>query len=311
MVLIGVSALWGTAGVATQAALRGGVAPYALTALRMTVASMLLLGYLAARGKRVRISRHLLGDGAVLALAQVVFPSVLFAAALQHLPSGAVSLLYALVPAATVLWMRLLLDTGSLGRGGVLGLTLSVVGGALVLLAPPAAAAGRPGAMLGAWLVIIAVVVASFAGVYAKRHATHPLLEMMAPEILIGTILLLAPALLAGSLDWAGLSVGTWAVVGYLAVGVTIVPTALLFWLLKRTSALRVSLVNYLFPVVAVVLGALWFGEPLTGKLALGGFVLLFGVGIVDAAVDRGTGHAELRPCPDVGGMSVALDRLP
>jgi drug/metabolite transporter (DMT)-like permease len=265
----------------------------------MTVASMLLLGYLAVRGKRIRISRHLLGDGAVLALAQVVVPSVLFAAALQHLPSGAVSLLYALVPAATVVWMRLLLDAGSLGRGGVL------------VLAPPSAAAGQPGAMLGAWLVVIAVVVASFAGVYAKRHATHPSLELMAPEILIGTILLLAPALVAGALEWPGLPLGTWAVVGYLAVGVTIVPTALLFWLLKRTSALRVSLVNYGFPVVAVVLGFVWFGEPLTATLALGGVVLLLGVGLVDAAVDRGTGHAEVRLCPDVGGMSVALEGPP
>ena len=75
-ILIVVSALWGTAGVATRAALQRGVAPYGLTALRMTVASALLLAYLAATRKRIRLSSHLVGDGAVMALTHVVLPSV-------------------------------------------------------------------------------------------------------------------------------------------------------------------------------------------------------------------------------------------
>ena len=307
-VLIVVSVLWGTAGVATRAALQGGVAPYGLTALRMTVASALLLAYLGATGKRIRLSRHLLSDGAVMALAQVVLPSVLFATAVQHLPTGAVSLLYALVPAATVIWVRLFIGTESLGRGGVAGLTIAVAGAVLVVQAPASADARVAGSMLGAGLVLAAVVVASFAGVYAKRHAGHPILEMMAPEILIGTMLLLAPGLLGQSVDWEGVSLRTWAVIGYLAVGVTLVPTALLFWLVKRTSALRVSLVSYLFPVVAVALGVLWFGEQLSAGLALGGTVLLVGVGIVDAAVDRSPGQTEIRLCPDMGVVSVAVD---
>jgi drug/metabolite transporter (DMT)-like permease len=310
LALIVVSVLWGTEGVATRAALRGGVAPYTLSALRMAMASVVLLAYLVATRKRVRISRHLLGDGAVMALTQVVVPSALFAAALEHLPSGTVSLLYTLVPVATVLWTRLLLHAGSPGTGGALGLAISIVGAVLVVLAP--ATAGNSGSILGFGLVIVAVAVASFAGVYAKRHASHPLLEMMAPEIMIGAMVLLAPGLLHRGMNWGDLSLGTWAVVGYLAVGVTVVSTALLFWLVKRTSALRVSLVNYMFPLVAVVLGALWFGEELTGQLVLGGFILLLGVAIVGAVADGApTHHAQLRPCPDIGGIPIALDCHP
>jgi drug/metabolite transporter (DMT)-like permease len=308
LALVAVGVLWGTAGVATRAALQGGLGPYSLTALRMTVASLIVLVYLAARGRRLRISRHLVGDGVVLATAQVVLPSVLFAAALEHLPSGAVCLLFALVPAVTVLWMRLLLGTGSLGERGLFGLVLSVAGAVLVVLG---AASGR-GSILGGGLVLVGVVVASFAGVYAKRHASHSLLEMMAPEILIGTMLLLGPELLRQPMEWGGLSLGTWAAVAYLAVGVTVVPTALLFWLIKRTSALRASLVDYLFPVVAVGLGLVWFGEQVTAPLALGGVVLLLGVAVVERSVERASsGHMHLRPCPDVGGLPIQGDRLP
>lgn len=295
--LVVVSVLWGTAGVATRVALRGGVAPYMLSALRMTVASVLVLAYLAVRGKRFRVSRHLVGDGVVMALAQIVLPSVLFASALQYLSAGAASLLYALVPAATAVWLRLL-HAGSLGAREALGLVMSLTGAVFVVVAHDAGTS-LPASILGGALVAAAVGTASFAGVYGQRHASHPLLELMAPELVIGTLLLLAPGLLGGALDWGGLPLGTWAVICYLAVGVTVVPTALLLWLLKRTSVMRASLVNYLFPLVAVALGAAWFGERLTAELAIGGFMLLLGVAVVEASADgRHTADRALRPCP-------------
>jgi drug/metabolite transporter (DMT)-like permease len=263
----------------------------------MTMASVVVLACLAVTGRRFRVSRHLVGDGIVMALAQIVLPSVLFASALQYLPAGAASLLYALVPAATAVWMRLL-HTGSLGARATLGLVMSLTGAVFVVLTH-AAGTSLPASVLGGALVAAAVGAASFAGVYGQRHASHPLLELMAPELVIGTLLLLAPGLLGEASDWGSVSLGTWAVICYLAVGVTVVPTALLLWLLKRTSVMRASLVNYLFPLVAVVLGMAWFGEPLTPELAIGGFMLLLGVAVVEASAGgRHTGGQVVRPCP-------------
>lgn len=276
-----------------------------LTALRMTMVSAVLVVYLAVRRRKgpplASLSRRWTDNGARSGRS-----SVLFATALERLPAGAASLLFALVPAATALWMRLLVPARFLGGRAGLGLGIASTGAVLVALncTPDGADASASG--LGIGLIVGAVVVASFHGVYAKRHATHPPLEVMAPQILIGTMVLLAPGLLSRTMDWQGLSLGAWAVVAYLAVGVTVVPTAVLFWLFKRTSALKVALVNYLFPVVALVVGVVWFGERLSGKLAVGGVVLLLGVAMVETG---GKGlhlnHAGLRLCPDLVGIPI------
>jgi hypothetical protein len=107
-------------------------------------------------------------------------------------------------------------------------------------------------------------------------------------------------------MDWRGLSLVTWIVVIYLAVGVTVVPTMVLWWLFKASSAMKVALVNYLFPVVAIVVGVLWFGERFSGSLALGAIVLLAGVAILETGEGAWRiNQAGLRPCPDLGGIPI------
>jgi drug/metabolite transporter (DMT)-like permease len=291
-------------GIATQSALRQGISPYMLTTLRMTMASAILLVYLVGTRRSLGLSRHSLWDGLVMALAQVVLPSILFAAALEHVSAGAASLLFALVPAATALGMREPSPDGKLRRRAGRGLTMSLAGAMLVALNSAQGGTARSGSVLGVGLIVAAVLVTSFDGIYSKRHSSHPLLEVMAPQILIGTMVLLASGILGGALRWQGLSLGAWGVVIYLAVGVTLVPAVVMWWLFKRNSAMKVALVNYLFPLVAIVVGVLWFGERLSAGLIFGGIVLLVGVAMMES-VDgaRHLNKAELRPCPDLGGF--------
>ncbi len=100
----------------------------------------------------------------------------------------------------------------------------------------------------------------------------------------------------------------SWAAIGYLGIAATLLPLALLYWLVRRTDAVKASLVNYLFPVVAIVLGAAIYNEALTAGLAGGAVCLLTGVGVVEAASgDNDRGAEELRPCPEMGTLPVAL----
>lgn len=204
-----VSILWGTMGFATQAALRQGLTPYRLTALRMALASLILIVYLIATRTKVRASPHLLSDGVVTALGQVVMPSVLFATALQRLPASAVCLLYALVPAATIVWFRLSSRTRSLGSTAGVGLGLAFAGTVLVVLNSTPRGHSPGDTYLGLGMVAAAVVVTSGHSLYAKRHADHPLFEVIAPQILIGTILLLAPGIISNAMEIEAISLHT------------------------------------------------------------------------------------------------------
>ena len=61
-------------------------------------------------------------------------------------------------------------------------------------------------------------------------------------------------------------------------------PTSTVFyWLLARAPATRVALISYLIPIVAVVIGAVAFDEPLRPRLLAGSALVLAGVGLVSA----------------------------
>ena len=52
------------------------------------------------------------------------------------------------------------------------------------------------------------------------------------------------------------------------------------YWLLRRLPATSLSLINYATPVVAVLIGTLWLGEPFTLRILLGAALVVSGVAI-------------------------------
>jgi drug/metabolite transporter (DMT)-like permease len=70
----------------------------------------------------------------------------------------------------------------------------------------------------------------------------------------------------------------------YLAVLGSAVTFTVYYWMLSHAPATRVALIAYTIPMVAVVVGALAFGEPIRPRLLGGGALVLAGVAIVNRA---------------------------
>jgi drug/metabolite transporter (DMT)-like permease len=66
----------------------------------------------------------------------------------------------------------------------------------------------------------------------------------------------------------------------YLAVIGSAVTFTLYFWLLRHLPATRMALIAYAVPVVALILGALVFGEPVTARTLAGGALVMAGIGL-------------------------------
>lgn len=75
-----------------------------------------------------------------------------------------------------------------------------------------------------------------------------------------------------------GMTVGTTL---YLALFGSVIAFLCYYWLLKRASAMRVSLIAFVTPVVAVAIGVLAFGESLTRLMLIGSGMILIGVALV------------------------------
>ena len=75
-----------------------------------------------------------------------------------------------------------------------------------------------------------------------------------------------------------------WTATLYLAVAGSALTFTLYFRLLARRSAATAALVSLTAPVVAVFVGAVTFGEPVTVRTAFGSLVVLLGVGLAARA---------------------------
>ena len=71
----------------------------------------------------------------------------------------------------------------------------------------------------------------------------------------------------------------------YLALVASVLTFGVYFWLLRYVPAYRVSLISFVSPVFALLLGAAIGGEPLGARTLIGTALVLGGVGL---AVQRG-----------------------
>ena len=87
-----------------------------------------------------------------------------------------------------------------------------------------------------------------------------------------------------------------WASVLFAGVVSTIGASALLFWLVQRREAGRVTPYFLLTPLVSCTLGVLFLGDHLSPQLLIGGAATMLGVGLVALTEKRARAEETLEP---------------
>jgi drug/metabolite transporter (DMT)-like permease len=249
--------------------------------LRYVVAGVVLAGYVAARhGSRVlRADRRALINCVLLALLlQVLTNGTTTWAEGAGVQAGPAALLTALAPIAIVL---LRVNTGDRPRAVTwVGVVVGFVGLAVLILG----GRGVPGFPLWPSLLIVAS-----AGCWAVGSFLQPRLELpsdtfttAAYQLLVGGVVLTAAGLVGGERTSFDFRPETWLVLGYLTLS-SVVSYTTYVWLLHHAPISLVSTHAYVNPVVAVLLGWAWLGEPITWPVLVGGAVVLVAVGLVMA----------------------------
>ena len=277
---------WGT----TYLAIRKGVhdeqlPPALFGGVRVCLAGLILLGYLAVRGQPVRLT---LSDLRVVALAGCILfvgGNGLITLAETTVPSGVAAVLAATTP----LWIGLL---GMLWPGGErlsgrgwLGLAVGLCG-VVVLLSPRLRDPADFVRDLGPLLVIGSAFCWSFGSVLMRhQRLTGSHLVAAAYQMVIGGGCLALIGLACGEVQHlpAAITPGAAGAFCYLLVVSSLVAFVAYNWLLGHVSAAQVGTYAYVNPAVAVVIA--WAaGEEMTPWLLGGIAVILVGVALVRAA---------------------------
>jgi drug/metabolite transporter (DMT)-like permease len=140
--------------------------------------------------------------------------------------------------------------------------------------------------------------------VYARRFLTgrgFSALALSAGQMATGAVLLIlaVPVVVRGQMALTPTVMASVLILGVLGTGVAYV---LNYRLIADDGAVVASTVTHLIPVVAVVLGALALGEPVTWNLFVGAALVLLGVAIAEGRVSvsrrRQPGLTECLPDP-------------
>ena len=220
-------------------------------------------------GVRTRIERADLIPLLILAVTWVAIPFTLFPLAQGSVNSAIAGMLNGAAPIFTVVVATILLR-GAPGSRQLLGIPIGFLG--VAAIASSAAGEGRS-QLVGVALILVATVCYGIAfNVATPLQQKYGSLPVMARILAIGAVLTapLGLSSIPGS-RFAWSSLLAVAAVGVLGTGIAFV---LMGRLVGRVGATRASIVGYLIPVVALLLGVL-FRNDVVGPVAIGGVALV------------------------------------
>ncbi|MGH8297982.1 MAG: DMT family transporter [Steroidobacteraceae bacterium] len=245
------------------------ISPFDVAWGRITLAALILLPIAWRRGALRALITH---KRAVLAFALLEFtiPFPAIAMGERWIPSSVTAILIATVPLTIALISRFF---GVHERLGALRLTGLMVGlGGVVALVGFGTLSG-PLAWVGVGCVLIATLGYAMAPLIIQRHF-HSVdsIGPVAGSLSIASLALLVPAMLSLPRRWpSALALSSVAILGVVCTALSML---LMFYLVKHAGASRASIVTYINPAVATLLGVVLLDE----RLGVGG---LIGFGLI------------------------------
>lgn len=252
--------------------------PIALAAVRVGLASAMLIPLLASRGQLAELGRHWKGLLLVGALNSAI-PFALFSFAALSITAGLSSIVNATTPLWTAVvgfvWLR-----QGLTRWRVLGLVIGFAGVAFLAWDKASFKAGADHSGLLAVLACAAATLCyGLAANATKRYLTgaSPLAVATGSQFAAALLLALPAAWLWPAAMPSG---GAWGAALALAGLCTALAYILYFRLMSRVGPTNAVSVTFLIPVFAILWGAIFLGEAITAQMVVGGGIVLVGIAL-------------------------------
>ncbi len=259
--------------------------PIPLAAVRVGLASVLLVPLLASRGQLASLREHWKGLLLVGALNSAI-PFALFSFAALSITAGLASIVNATTPLWTAIVAFVWLRQG-LTRWRVLGLAIGFAGVAFLAWDK---ASFKPGDdHSGFWAIVACATATLCYGVAA--NATKRFLAGASPLTVATGSQFSAALMLALPAAWLWPAQAPGAVAWGSALGLAGLCTALayilFFRLMSRVGPTNTVSVTFLIPLFAILWGALFLQEAVTMQMVIGGGIVLVGIALALGLVGK------------------------
>ncbi len=281
---------WGTTYLAIRMGLES-FPPIALVAIRFVASGGLLLVAARLTGAHLPRGREL-WVSVFTGILNLGIGNGCLVFAEQWIPSGLAALIITFSPFWMVGIETMMPGGERLHRPAIFGMLVGFAGAAL-LVSSGLAQEGAGGALVQGFVVLQAGSVAwAFGSIYQRRQPAraHPIvtgaIQQLAAGLAFGLLVLLIPErpIVPAFRGVAALA--------YLVVFGSIVGYSSYIYALSHLRVAVVSIYSYVNPVVAVILGWLFYREPFGAREAVAMAIIFLGVGIVKRYGSRGKSSA-------------------
>ena len=282
MMLITLATVWGGSFL-FNAILVAELPVITIVAIRVTVAALALWGFARVTGRKIPTRPQVWGALLILGVLNNAIPFSLIVQGQTQITSGLASILNATTPLFTILVAGFFLTDERFSILRVLGVIVGFSG--VILMVGPEALGGL-GADFWAQLCALGAALSyGFASVFGRRFRELKVDPVMVAtgQVTMSSLVLWPIALWSdGPQDILDLSFNAAASMFGLAVLCTSFAYIVYFLILERAGATNISLVTFLVPISAIILGVLVLGESIFIKEIIGMTLIGLGLAIID-----------------------------
>jgi drug/metabolite transporter (DMT)-like permease len=131
---------------------------------------------------------------------------------------------------------------------------------------------------------MMGVVSVAVGSVFAKRYAgQYSPLAVAGVQFVLGAVITTLLMLVIEGVP-AAPTAKAWGSLAYIAIISTFIPVVLYYWLLRHVTVTYSSVIGYVIPLIAVVVGVVVLDEQLQPGIVIGGILILAGVVMTDRA---------------------------
>jgi len=285
--------IWGSSFLWIKLALEE-IGPFAVVGWRTLFGFLGLVVILRLRGVAVPRDPVTLGKFAVMGTLNVALPWLLITWAETRVDSGLAAVLNGTMPLFTTVLAHFALHDDKITTGRALGLMVGFVGVVVLVGDDIDLSNFLAGDLIAELALILAVLLYAISVTFQRRYlrGQNPVLQSMLSLGVGGSIVwILTPVFQPYQIPSLPL---TWTAVLWLGLLGSCIAFIMSYGLLNAWGPTRSSLVTYVFPVVGLLLGALFLNETLTWRLAIGALLVIAGIVFVNARTIK----AALTPGP-------------
>ncbi len=270
------SVIWGSTWLVIKIGLTS-ITPFYGAAFRMGVAVLLMLLIIKIRKLPIPFDKKSVNVYIMAGLLSFSIPFALVYWGQQYIASGLASILFALFPFLVGAFSHFILPAERLNIFKVVGIILGFKG-ILIIFSEDLLIGGETNT-LGMVAIVLSCIMQAFALVLIKKHAYHvnPF-HLNITGMSIGGFIILIFALFLENFSEIKFDMVAIGSVLYLGIFGSVVTFTTYFWMLKRVEAVYLSLLAFVTPILAVILGAILLHERLSTQIFQGGSLVLFGI---------------------------------